>query len=54
MVLVLLPLVCNHDNLIQKLHQKNSYLDEGWFFIGRFRVGSVPGMYQESTKKLLT
>ena len=33
------------DNLTQKLHQeKCSYLDEGWIFIGRFKVGSVPGM----------
>ena len=34
-----------HDNLILKLHQKkNSHLDEGWLFIGSFKVGSVPGM----------
>ena len=44
MVLILLSLFCNHDNLILKLHQKNSYLDEGWLFIGRFKVGSVPGV----------
>ena len=24
--------------------KKNSYLDEGWFFTGRFKVGNVPGM----------
>ena len=40
-----LPLLCNHDNLTLKLHhQKNSYLDEGCLFIGRLKVGSVPGM----------
>ena len=44
MVLILLLLLCNH-NLILKLHQKkNSYLDEGWLFIGSFKVESVPGM----------
>ena len=45
MVLILLLLLCNHDNLILKLHQKNSYLDEGWLFIGSFKLGSVPGFY---------
>ena len=45
MVLTVLLLLCNHDNLILKLHQKkNSHLDEGWFFISSFKVGSVPGM----------
>ena len=45
MVLVLLFLLCNHDNLILKLHQKKSnYLDEGWLFIGSFKVRSVLGM----------
>ena len=24
--------------------EKNSYFDEGWLCIGRFKVGSVPGM----------
>ena len=24
--------------------EKNSYFDEGWLFIGTFKVGSVPGM----------
>ena len=43
MVLILLLLLCTHDNLILKLHQKNSYLDEGWLFVGSFKVGSVPG-----------
>ena len=37
--------LCNYDNLTLKLHQeKRSYPDEGWIFIGRFKVGSVPGM----------
>ena len=45
MVVILLSLLFNYDNLIFKLHQKNvAYLDEGWLFIGRFKVGSVPGM----------
>ena len=45
MVLTVLLLLCNHDNLILKLYQKkNSYLDEGWFVIGSFKVGSVLGM----------
>ena len=43
MVLILLPLLCNHNNLILK-SETNSYLDEGWLFISRFKVGSVPGM----------
>ena len=45
MVLILLLLLCNHDTLILKLHQKkNSYFDDGWLFIGSFKVGSVPEM----------
>ena len=44
MVLILLLLLCNHDNLILKLHQENCYFDEGWLFIGSFKVGSVPEM----------
>ena len=40
-VLNLLPLLCNHGNLTLKLPQKNSYLNEGWLFIGRFKVGSL-------------
>ena len=43
-VLNLLPLRCNHGNLTRKLHQKNSYLNPGWRFIGRFKVGSLPRM----------
>ena len=45
MVVILLSLIFNYDNLILKLHQKKrSYRDEGWLFIDRFKVGSVPGM----------
>ena len=44
MVVILLPSLCNYDNLILKLHQgKRCYPDERWLFIGRFKVGSVPG-----------
>ena len=42
--LSLLPLLCNHGNLTLKLHQKKSYLNEGWLFIGRFKAGSLPRM----------
>ena len=53
MVVILLSLLCNHDNLILKLFQKeNSYFDEGWFFIGRFKVGSVPGMRNKENLSL--
>ena len=45
MVVILLSFLCNYDNLALKLHQeKRSNLDEGWIFIGRFKVGSVLGM----------
>ena len=45
MVVILLSFLCNYDNLTLKLHQeKRSYPDEGRLFIGRFKVGSVPGM----------
>ena len=45
MVVILLSFLCNYDNLTLKLHQeKRSNPDEGWLFIGRFKVGSVPGM----------
>ena len=31
--------------MILKLNQKKcSYPDKGWLFIGRFKVGSVPGI----------
>ena len=44
MVVILLSFLCNYDNLTLKLHQeKRSYPDERWLFIGRFKVGSVPG-----------
>ena len=42
--LVILSFLCNYDNLTLKLHQeKRSYPNERWLFIGRFKVGSVPG-----------
>ena len=45
MVVILLLLICISDNLTLKLHQgKPSYPDEGWLFIRRFKVGSVPGI----------
>ena len=45
MVVISLSFLCNYDNLALKLHQgKRSYHDEGWLFIGRFKVGSVPGI----------
>ena len=44
MVLILLPLLCNHGNLTLKLYQKKSYFNEGWLFIGRLKVGSLPRM----------
>ena len=41
LVLVLvLSLLCNHT----KITSKNSYLNEGWNFTGRFKIGSVRGM----------
>ena len=44
-VVILLSFFCNYDNLTLKLHQeKRSHPDERWLFIGRFKVGSVPGM----------
>ena len=43
-LVILLSFLCNYDNLTLKLHQeKRSYPDERWLFIGRFKVGSVPG-----------
>ena len=45
MVVILLSFLCNYYNLTLKLHQgKRSYSDEEWLFIGRFKVGSVPGI----------
>ena len=44
LVVILLFFLCNYDNLTLKLHQeKRSYPNERWLFIGRFKVGSVPG-----------
>ena len=44
MVVILLSFLCNYDNLTLKLHhEKCSYPDERWLFIGRFKVGSVLG-----------
>ena len=53
-MVILLSFLYNYDNLTLKLHQgKRSYPDEGWLFIGRFKVGSVPGMSvtPEASKK---
>ena len=45
MVVILLSFLYNYGNLTLKLHQgKRSYPDEGWLFIGRLKVGSVPGI----------
>ena len=45
MVVILLSFLYNYDNLTLKLHQgKRNYPDEGWIFIGRFKVRSVPGI----------
>ena len=55
MVVILLSFLCNYDNLTLKLHQgKRSYPDEGWLFIGRLKVGSVPGISValETSKKV--
>ena len=55
MAVILLSFLCNYDNLTLKLHQeKRSYPDERWLFIGRFKVGSVPGMSValEASKKV--
>ena len=47
MVISLLPILCHHDSLTLKFHQKNSYFNEGWLFVGRFKVGSLPRMMNE-------
>ena len=45
MVVILLSFLYNYDNFTLKSYQgKRSYPDEGWLFIGRFKVGSVPGI----------
>ena len=42
--LLILSFLCNYDNLTLKLHQKKRrYPNKRWLFIGRFKVGSVPG-----------
>ena len=42
MVVILLFFLSDNESLILKLHQETySYLHEGWFLIGRFKVGSV-------------
>ena len=54
MVVVLLSFLCKYDKLTLKLHQgKRSYPEEGWLFIGRFKVGIAPGMSAalEASKK---
>ena len=54
-MVVTLSFLCNYDNLTLKLHQgKRYYTDEGWLFIGRFKIGSVPGMSValEASKKV--
>ena len=48
MVLSLLRPLCNHDNLTLKFNQKNSYLNEGWISIGRFKVGSLLRMINKN------
>ena len=56
MVVILLSFLCNYDNLTLKLHQgKRCYPDEGWLFIGRFKVESVAGMSVtlEASKNLI-
>ena len=43
-LVILLSFPCNYDNLTLKLHQENrSYSNERVLFIGRFKVGIVPG-----------
>ena len=44
MGLSLLLLLCNYDNLTLEFHKKNSYLNEVWLFLGRFKTGSLPRM----------
>ena len=44
MVVILLSFLCNYDNLTLILHQEKRNYPDGWFFIGRFKVGSVPEM----------
>ena len=54
-VVILLSFLCNYDDLSLKFHQeKRSYLDEGWIFMGRFKVGSVPRMSVAREAKSIT
>ena len=54
-VIILLSFLYNYDNLTLKLHQgKRSYPDEGWLFIGRFKVGSVPGIALKVSKSIMS
>ena len=56
MVVILLSFLYNNDNLTLKLYQeKRRYPHEGWLFIGRFKVRSVPGIsvsYKASKKSI--
>ena len=38
------PLLCNHGNLTLKLSENIATLMKGGFFLGRFKVGSLPRM----------
>ena len=51
MVVILFYFLCNYDNMTLK----RCYTDEGWLFIGRFKVVSVPGMSVtlEASKKCI-
>ena len=42
MVSILLLLFCNKNNFLYII--KNSYLEEEWLFIDRFKVGCVQGI----------
>ena len=43
MVVILLSFSSNFGNLTLKFHQEKRSYPKGWFFIGRFKAGSVPG-----------
>ena len=46
-ILHLLSFICNHGNFTLKLYASEKiarYLNKGWRFIGRFKVGSLPRM----------
>ena len=54
-VVILLSFLCGYDNLTLKLNQeKRSYPDEGWIFISRFKVGSVPATSVAREAKSIT